>query len=902
MSVEWDWPGARWWRLDFHTHTPASRDYLNGNEGLKGQVSPETWLLAFMRAGIDCVAVTDHNSGAWVDPLKGAYARMLSEPPPGFRPIHLFPGVEITVNGGIHLLAIFGRKKTAADIDSLLGAVGFSGTKGDSDDCTARSLIDVIDAVVKAGAIPIPAHADGPKGLLQLQDSSTTQARIDTHTIRQALKSPRVFAMEVCDPDTPKPPIYADSGVAWTEVLGSDSHNLRQDSEPGSAFTWVKMGQPSLEGLRLALLDGSLSIRRSDGEAGDPNDHGHLTIEALRIEGARYLGRPDRFECRFNPWLNAIIGGRGTGKSTLLEFLRLTMRREHEIPDRLKADFQKYGQISSSRQDEGLLLDQSKLSVTYRKDGVCFAAQWSPAGDPGPMLELGPDGQWGPTPGEIIQRLPVRIYSQKQIFELAKQPSALLQVIDHAPDVRYREWKERWDEFTTRFFALRAKMREIAAGLAERSRIDGELTDVKRKLGVFEQAGHAEILKAYQKAQRQLRMIEQWEEEWKSSGQEIRELAAQLVPPDMDTQFFNPDDRQDTAALTAIDEFTSRIKALLERLNAVAQDADGLAGEWQAAKAGADWHKALRDTGARYEVLKAELSEAGAGDPSEYGRLVQQRQGLEERLKTLDARKRTLKQHGTEADDCLEQIIQHRRALTTRRREFLRAVLAGNPYVRIDIEPYGDRPSVEGRVRELINRTQGGFEKDLGSVDGAEGLLAGLYQGDEPDEPGDFEARLVEFKRKILAVRDGNALDTVRDRRFASHIQQLPSENFDRLACWFPEDSLAVLYSDGRGGAFRPIAQGSPGQKTAALLAFLLSYGEEPLLLDQPEDDLDNHLIYDLIVTQLRRIKLKRQVIVVTHNANIVVNGDAELVTALERQKRTDPRRGPGEFAGGGDP
>ena len=55
--------------------------------------------------------------------------------------------------------------------------------------------------------------------------------------------------------------------------------------------------------------------------------------------------------------------------------------------------------------------------------------------------------------------------------------------------------------------------------------------------------------------------------------------------------------------------------------------------------------------------------------------------------------------------------------------------------------------------------------------------------------------------------------------------------------------------------------------------------------MDQPEDDLDNHLIYDLIVTQLRAIKRHRQVVVVTHNANIVVNGDAELVVALAARR-----------------
>lgn len=66
------------------------------------------------------------------------------------------------------------------------------------------------------------------------------------------------------------------------------------------------------------------------------------------------------------------------------------------------------------------------------------------------------------------------------------------------------------------------------------------------------------------------------------------------------------------------------------------------------------------------------------------------------------------------------------------------------------------------------------------------------------------------------------------------------------------------------------------------MLAFLLAYGKEPLVLDQPEDDLDNHLIYDLIVRQIRENKLKRQIIVVTHNPNIVVNGDAEMLHALD--------------------
>ena len=108
-------------------------------------------------------------------------------------------------------------------------------------------------------------------------------------------------------------------------------------------------------------------------------------------------------------------------------------------------------------------------------------------------------------------------------------------------------------------------------------------------------------------------------------------------------------------------------------------------------------------------------------------------------------------------------------------------------------------------------------------------------------------------------------------------------EFIDHILCWFPEDGLKVEYSrKGNGQKFEPIGQASQGQRAAAMLAFLLAHGKEPLVLDQPEDDLDNHLIYDLVVRQIRANKQHRQLIIVTHNPNIVVNGDAEMIYALD--------------------
>ena len=81
----------------------------------------------------------------------------------------------------------------------------------------------------------------------------------------------------------------------------------------------------------------------------------------------------------------------------------------------------------------------------------------------------------------------------------------------------------------------------------------------------------------------------------------------------------------------------------------------------------------------------------------------------------------------------------------------------------------------------------------------------------------------------------------------------------------------------------RKISQLSLGQQQSVLLGILmLSDSVKPLLIDQPEDNLDSEFIYKTIVSTLRKIKEHRQVIVVTHNPNIAVLGDAELIIPLK--------------------
>jgi hypothetical protein len=863
----WTFPGSRWWKFDFHTHTPASADYGKGPQQAQlRQRTPKEWLLDYMRGEIDCIAVTDHNSGAWIDRLKRALEELESEKPEGFRPIYLFPGVEISVYGNVHLLAILHPSCTTSDIDSLLGAVGFNGTKGSSDNVTTMSLTGVVEAINRVGGIAIPAHVDGNNGLFELTGT----------TLAQALECESVFAMEVVSPSSHKPPIYHEKKLSWTEVLGSDSHHPQGNGGqrfPGSHFTWVKMGSPSLAGLRLALLDGPLSVRRSDQVVDDPNRHADLVIESIEIGEARYMGRSQTFKVEFNPWLNAIIGGRGTGKSTLQEFFRIALRREEELPKALELDFKKYRKVYESRDDDGLLTQESQFVVTYRKDRTRFRVRWSASGNVEPIEVQDEDGVWKPDSGDVVQRFPVRIYSQKQIFELAKAPLALLRIVDDASEVDRRSWSENWKAEEARFLSLRAKAREIQTGLAEESRLRGELEDVKRKLAIFEETGHAEVLKEFQKRSDQRKVIEDWEKTWSDSGPRLRELARNLLPDPLDASRFETDD-DDRDIHEKANQTLHELERVQEHLEGLATEFDSIATQWRAARDASAWQRAVDGASGKYDELRERLETEGAGAPSAYGELVQRRQALEGRLKELQSRLAELDKVRREADSSLERLANLRRDLTTRRTEFLSNVLRENPYIRVEVVPYGAREMAEPELRRLLQREDGRFEKDIDTY------INQVYQNATNGTV--IEGHLSEVKKAFREIASGAYEAELADKRFASHLSKLPPEAFDRIDLWLPEDSLEVQYSttaDGTG--FRSIEQGSPGQKTAALLAFLFSYGEEPILLDQPEDDLDNHLICDLIVEQLRRTKQRRQVIVVTHNANIVVNGDAELVVAL---------------------
>ena len=876
---DWPYPGSRWWKFDFHTHTPASTDTYWAKKNIS--LSPEQWLQHYMDAEIDCIAVTDHNSGAWIDKLKVAYAEMRETNVPGFREMFIFPGVEISVNGGFHLLAVFDVDKTTSDIDTLLGNVEYNGTKGGSDAVTEKSAVQVVDAILDAGGIPIPAHTDGAKGLLKLKNADSEQASLDANTLQQIFSCQNILAMEVVDRLSLKPALYKEAKLAWSEVLGSDCHNFQSQDCLGSRYTWVKMAKPTLEGLRLALLDGKdISIRRSDEDDFVPFQIPEHFINRIEIVSARFMGNGVTERINLTPYYNALIGGRGTGKSTIVHALRLGYRRDVEL-QRLGdttepfLQFDRFSETVKGRDSVGGLRENTEIRIELIRDGVAHRLRWRQDGERTAVEERDSKGKWRDSASQSInsERFPVRLFSQGQIAAMAVESrQTLVDVIDEAANVG--ELNRDFKELKATFFSQQARLRELDGLLDGQPELNRRLADLNRKLETLTKSDHAEVLKAHQQALRQRREIDTTLDQMKSMPERINNLARELMVDDWPDGVF--DDTLDRDALAWRTEVERTLDEVRETLRGAAETLAAKLPELNSDERLAKWRQRADHARNTYEALQVTLQEQGVTDPQAFERLIQEKQQLEKQLKRID---QLHQERNRLVDNCETQwqlLLDTRRYITQVRSEFIKNTLATNKFVQIEVVKFGfDAHNIERNLRDLLDERNNRFERDILYPQDGEptgGLAFELAFAD------DREAELQDIKQRIINVDSGfygqfkNNLQRKLERpEFADHVQ-----------CWFPEDDLRIKYSrEGNGRDWIPITQASQGQLSAALLAFLLAFGDEPLVLDQPEDDLDNHLIYNLIVRQIRENKLRRQLIIVTHNPNVVVNGDAEMVHAF---------------------
>ena len=500
--------------------------------------------------------------------------------------------------------------------------------------------------------------------------------------------------------------------------------------------------------------------------------------------------------------------------------------------------------------------------------------------------------EWTPSDVQSVtaERFPLRMFSQGQIAELAgENQSDLMRVIDEVAGTS--ELQTEFEARCNSFYSIRSRIRELTSIL--NARLDPlkiELQDVERKLSQFESSENKAILTEFRRSGLQSDEVQRQFETADENATKIELAADSLVMESVAGDLFDVGVDNERQLIEVLNETKAAVDAAAKEVREVSKRLRDGIGERRVIVEDSDWRENARRAISEYDSLVEKFQKLGIDDPTEYAELVKQRNRLSGETDALTATEDECEELTAQAKNGLNDVLIARRNISAKRNQYLQSIIQANNYVHIEVVAYGLLERViEGSIRERLSLVDERFQNQIltnnrsGGLIGIVGELVEELPIDADERATEMENRLLNLKQILHAacVGKGNL-----DGRFTNYLstQYTSTPSFlDGIWTWFPEDGLKISYSrSGDGTEFQPIAQASAGQRGAAMLAFLLAQGSEPLVLDQPEDDLDNQLIYDLVVRQIKENKLRRQLIVITHNPNIVVNGDAEMLHALE--------------------
>lgn len=859
--------GAKWWKFDFHNHTPASNDFGKGNDAHKA-ISPENWLLMYMDAGIDCVAVTDHNSGEWIDLLKASLEILKKEKPEGFRELILFPGVEISTSGNIHILALFDPAAGTKEVQALLGSINFPAQHfGTSDAVSPKSVEEVINEIHKAGAVAIPAHVDEACGLFELKG----------FTLTQVLKTDGLLAIEILNKNAEKPDLFKQSKLEIAEVLGSDSHIAEQ---VGTKFTWVKMSEPSLNALKLALHDREDGIIRKEEATSDPNlIDSRYFIKSIKVANGFKAGNGAPLEASFSPWLTSVIGGRGSGKSTLVNYLRIALNRTDDMPAEVQQEFNKFNQIGR-KNSAGMLREGTTITVEIVKDGQHYKIFWQ-NNTHTLFTWSGSAGDWdaGTIISNVSDLFPIQVFNQKELYALTGDPSKLIDLIDSQFDKQ--KWTEKKNDLVEKWLADRATERQLIAAISEEGNLKAQLDATNNKIALYESSEYKETLNTFNKLNATDKFFLDCDKTMSEFLSNLKDLKIKVPSFNVPENCTEVIDERSTSFVQKINtDLLAAREKILEALMILEPYNNDLEAQFHSLP----WYNEFEKSKTSYSAIVDKIQKLGS---ESYEVLIQRRNELNAKVSSVALKKERLEQ----LQESLNQTYESLLLVEGELREMRKGVIkrwkdvdkTENPFLMIELHPMADTEQANNSFRKLLRKEGSEFSGYIYNYDEESGSSSGLI-GNIVNEPEltRWDKRREEIRRFTSANEsDAKGLDL----RLVKHLEGLKRstpEDIDRLMIWIPEDKLVLKFK--KQGKAEDIQTGSAGERTAGMLGLLLALNDTPLIIDQPEDDLDTRLISNFVVSGFKTLKKNRQLLLVTHNPNIAVNANSDNIVYMNYQ------------------
>lgn len=895
--------GAHFHRCDFQVHSP--RDAQWEGPDCVTDADRKAYAASLIKAcrskGIDAIAVTDHHDLLFARYVRDAAQKELGEDgspvPPGAR-IAVFPGIELTLNVPCQALLIFDSTFPDDMFSLALNALAIMPSPSTQAKTVETKRLDQITTLVmlrdeldkheylRNKYIILPNVSEGGKDTLLRAGNGPKYAQcpcvggyLDGGVEQLGNGNKNILAGKA-----------AEYGYKRLAVFQTSDNRKADHSDLGKHSTWVKWAVPTAEALRQASLAQESRISQQLPDL--PN----VWITSLTVSNSAFLG-PIQLE--FNTQYNALIGGRGTGKSTVLEYLRWGLcdqlpstGAEDELPN--------YQLRRKTLIEKTLKTVNATVQVGFIVNGTPHLVRRNSANNE-LLLKVG-SSEFAPcTESDVRSLLPIQAYSQKQLSNVSIRIEELSRFVE-APV------RSELDDIDKQFERAAAEMRQVYATLLRLRQLQRQVdndellvsslteqaTNIRSSLtGLSDEDTRTLAAKElYDRGDRALELLAADIDAMTGAIEEIENAASQL-PTSVDLAGL-----PESEILAAMEAERSRyiaaakktIDQLLELRRSYVSDGGDyrgtLAVQWN------EWAKRVESFNSRYEAAKGRAT----AHTSQLAQLTQ----IEKRVSDLrgaisQARKEiaTLGNPQQDYEDVRATWIEAKRkrtdlikeqceVLTTRSSGEIRASVrigagAGTAMEKLrgSIAGSGVRSNKLDTVGESIRRADNPDEKWIEILTELEALAA--YKPDEGDDKS--APRCPVLLSCGLVQADLN--------RIASKLNE---EGWLELSLQRLEDQPAFEYRV-REGDYIAFANASAGQQATALFKALLNQPGPPLIIDQPEEDLDNPVILE-VVNQIWQSKKERQLLFASHNANLVVNGDSELVAWCDYRAAGDQSGG----------
>jgi ABC-type lipoprotein export system ATPase subunit len=829
---------ARFWKCALQVNPSSYISYRGAAQSISEEDYNKRLLEVCLEESIKVVGLADHGNVDSVEKIRDILTS---------QGIVVFPGFEIASSEKIHLVCLFNEQETVKNLEHYLYELGIDTSNGTLP--SPHSADHILSKVHQKGGFVYAAHCTDDNGVLNQKLNN-----IWTNELLVAAQIPTTIQAIKEQGEQANHQILTNKDVAYKRKTPMALINAKDVEEPETlrkenASCLIKMTEPSFSVFKQAFHDPESRVRLNS----DISEQYYSRLESVNFIG-EYL---DGVEIEFSEHLNTIIGGRGTGKSTLIECIRYALN----ITPIGKQAREQHDKVVKSNLASG----QVKLSVkSAAKHGQTYQIVRRYGQSP---VVADPSGQISSfTPRDLLPE--VEIFGQNEIHEIAKDPNEQLKVVDRFLN---REQIEQDSGIATVEDELSSIRREITDLKEEVSEHESDVKklelleeDAKRfkELGIDEQL---KILPILASEKMLFEMVKSGVNDFEAS---LKTLIEELPSADSITDEVI-DDFPDKQVFTELKELVTNLSKdvgdlLTQADNKLLTEKLALDSLEKTLNGSVQEHEATIEK--EFKKIDPVEGKTGKQIGQEYGQLVKDIAQFSASRSKLDKAKERLSEFEAERkkhSSSLSDIMSLRSSQFEKGIKKLNRKLNGS--IRVNYASEGNRQSL---IEKIVSfKIAGVANAKLHWINTAQHFSPML-----------LAEKILEGKEEIISQNWGCG-DSVADKLAKiTHLQVMEIEEFivDDLV------SIELNISDNEIPVFRILDSLSTGQQCTALLHLLLLDNRDPLLLDQPEDNLDNAFIADRIVTQVRNAKLTRQFIFATHNANIPVFGDAEWIGVLE--------------------